>query len=85
VSLTEVVRAEYRGTDAHFSTVLPTLTNTEMVAGISSAKGARSPSTRSMSTAAHEAVAAFDAGEAEGVCCGRRCQCHGEQNSGRIK
>jgi short-subunit dehydrogenase len=39
VSFTEAFRAEYRSTGVHFSTVLPTLTNTEMVAGISSAKG----------------------------------------------
>ncbi|MGO9507514.1 MAG: SDR family oxidoreductase [Mycobacterium sp.] len=36
---TETVRLENRGRGIHFTTVMPTLTNTEMVAGVGHAKG----------------------------------------------
>ncbi len=36
---TETVRMENRGRGIHFTTVMPTLTNTEMVAGVGHAKG----------------------------------------------
>jgi NAD(P)-dependent dehydrogenase (short-subunit alcohol dehydrogenase family) len=39
LGFTDSVRAEYRGTGVRFSAVLPTLTNTEMIAGIASARG----------------------------------------------
>ena len=38
---TDTVRLENRGRGIHFSAVLPTLTNTEMTAGVGRAKGLR--------------------------------------------
>lgn len=39
IGFTEAVSAEYRGTGLHFSTVLPTLTNTDLGAGVSAVRG----------------------------------------------
>ena len=39
LGFTESVRREYRGSGVSFSTVLPTITNTELTAGVHSAKG----------------------------------------------
>jgi NAD(P)-dependent dehydrogenase (short-subunit alcohol dehydrogenase family) len=39
LGFTNSVRAEHRGTGVHYSAVLPTLTNTEMIAGIDHARG----------------------------------------------
>lgn len=38
---TDTVRMENRGSGVHFSAILPTLTNTEMIAGIGRAKGVK--------------------------------------------
>jgi len=39
LGFTNSVRAEHRGTGVHYSAVLPTMTNTEMIAGIDPASG----------------------------------------------
>ena len=39
VGFTEAVRTEFRGTGVHFSTVMPTLTNTDLVAGVARVRG----------------------------------------------
>jgi NAD(P)-dependent dehydrogenase (short-subunit alcohol dehydrogenase family) len=39
LGFTDSVRAEHRGTGVHYSAVLPTMTNTEMVAGIDRPRG----------------------------------------------
>lgn len=39
LGFTDTVRLENRGSGIHFSTVLPTLTNTDMIAGVGHAKG----------------------------------------------
>lgn len=36
---TDTVRLEHRGSGVHFSAIMPTLTNTEMIAGVGRAKG----------------------------------------------
>ncbi|ORW07777.1 short-chain dehydrogenase [Mycobacterium kyorinense] len=41
LGFTDTVRLENRGSGVHFSAVLPTLTNTEMIAGVGHAKGFR--------------------------------------------
>lgn len=41
LGFTDTVRLENRGRGIHFSAVLPTLTNTEMIAGVGRAKGLR--------------------------------------------
>jgi short-subunit dehydrogenase len=39
LGFTNSIRAEHRGAGLHYSTVLPTMTNTEMIAGIDQARG----------------------------------------------
>jgi short-subunit dehydrogenase len=41
LGFTDTIRLENRGRGVHFSAILPTLTNTEMIAGIGRAKGLR--------------------------------------------
>jgi short-subunit dehydrogenase len=41
LGFTDTIRLEHRGTGVHFSAVLPTLTNTEMIAGVGRTKGLR--------------------------------------------
>jgi len=38
---TDTVRLENRGSGVHFSAILPTLTNTELIAGVGHAKGVK--------------------------------------------
>lgn len=48
---TDTVRLENRGSGLHFSAIMPTLTNTEMIAGIGHAKGFRNAEPEEIATA----------------------------------
>jgi NAD(P)-dependent dehydrogenase (short-subunit alcohol dehydrogenase family) len=51
LGFTNSVRAEHRGTGVHYSTVLPTMTNTEMIAGIDQPRGVQNAEPADVATA----------------------------------
>ncbi len=54
---TDSVRVENRGRGVHFSTVMPALTNTEMIAGIGRAKGIKNVEPEDVARAVADAIA----------------------------
>ncbi|WP_156687859.1 SDR family oxidoreductase [Mycobacterium sp. Marseille-P9652] len=54
---TDSVRVENRGRGLHFSTIMPALTNTEMIAGIGSARGIKNVEPEDVARAVADAIA----------------------------
>jgi NAD(P)-dependent dehydrogenase (short-subunit alcohol dehydrogenase family) len=54
---TNTVRMENRGSGVHFSAIMPTLTNTEMIAGVGHAKGVRNAEPEDVGRAVADVIA----------------------------